>query len=138
MAMENRLLRRDPGSHKEGRVEADRVAGKRGGGRGIRLHSSYIIDSELRARTFPVKFNYAILKKAGTRTRTERLGKWCRDGVFDSKGGGLEKNRRRHTRAVYNDIQYEFINSRTLADITRMHKKQIVSTEENEIRILDM
>lgn len=59
-------------------------------------------------------------------------------GVFDSKGGGLEKNRRRHTRAVYNDIQYEFVNSRTLADIVSMHKKQIVSTEKNEIRLLDI
>lgn len=45
-------------------------------------------------------------KKA--RTRTERLGKWCRDvtGVFDSREEGLEENRRRHACGV----RGEFIN----------------------------
>lgn len=126
MAMENRLLRRDPLLH--GRIGAR--TGERKSGRKL-LHSSYIIDSEPLTSDFPSEIQLCDPKKARTRTRTVRLGKWCRDvtGVFRS--GRRIGRKSASPRVAYNNVQCEFINSRTL-----VRKRELILWLDKKKRVL--
>lgn len=118
MATENRLLRRDPGSH--GGEERGQGGRKAGGNDCIRRIS--LIANPGRA-DFPSEIQLCDPKKARTHTNGETR-QTAMLPVFSIRlEEGLKENRRRD--ACGNDIQCESINSGTLADIVSMHEKKL-------------